>query len=64
MSHYDLLREFADSWGLLMMVVLFVGVILFTFRPGSARLHKEMALLPLRNETAPPSASDITGGLQ
>jgi len=64
MSHYDLLREFADSWGLLMMVVLFVGVILFTFRPGSARLHKEMALLPLRNEMAPPTASDMKGGLQ
>ncbi|MAB64860.1 MAG: CcoQ/FixQ family Cbb3-type cytochrome c oxidase assembly chaperone [Marinovum sp.] len=64
MSNYDLLREFADSWGLLMMVVLFVGVILFTFRPGSARLHKEMAILPLRNETAPPSASDMKGDLQ
>ncbi len=64
MSHYDLLREFADSWGLLMMVVLLVGVILFTFRPGSARLHKEMALLPLRNEMRPPSASDMKGGLQ
>ena len=64
MSNYDLLREFADSWGLLMMVILFVGVILFTFRPGSARLHKEMAILPLRNETAPPSASDMKGGLQ
>ena len=64
MSNYDLLREFADSWGLLMMVVLFVGGILFTFRPGSARLHKEMAILPLRNETAPPSASDMKGDLQ
>lgn len=64
MSDYDLLREFADSWGLLMMIVLFVGVILFTYRPGSARLHKEMAYLPLRHESAPSSASDMKGGLQ
>ena len=62
MSQYDLLREFADSWGLLMMMLLFVGVILFTFRPGSAKHHAEMASLPLRDETAPNKPFDKDGG--
>ena len=53
MTTYDLLREFADSWGLLMLVVFFLGVIAFVFRPGSAKHHAEMAALPLRDDTAP-----------
>jgi cytochrome c oxidase cbb3-type subunit 4 len=39
MSDYDTLRHFADSWGLVMMGVLFLVFIGWTFRPGQqARL--------------------------
>lgn len=58
MQTYDLLRQFADSWGLLIMVLMFLGVILFTFRPGSRPLHQDMARLPLRNEAAPKPDAD------
>ena len=53
MSAYGILREFADSWGLLALVLIFLGVVLFTFRPGSGKIHADMAKLPLRNEDAP-----------
>lgn len=32
---YSLMREFADSWGLIYLFALFVGIVIFTFRPGS-----------------------------
>ena len=35
METYSILRQFADSWGLLAMMIFFVGVVLYTFRPGS-----------------------------
>ena len=59
---YSMLRQFADSWGLVYLFVVFIGVILFTFRPGSAKHHAEMASLPLRDETAPNKPFDKDGG--
>jgi cytochrome c oxidase cbb3-type subunit IV len=34
-STYDMLRHFADSWGLLAMVVTFLVLVLWPFRPGA-----------------------------
>ena len=34
METYTAMRHFADSWGLLAMAIFFVGVVLFTLRPG------------------------------
>jgi len=64
MAKYDMLRAFADSWGLLLMVLLFVGIVLFTFRPGSGQVHARMANLPLRDDTTPELASEKDGGLK
>ena len=47
---YHLLREFADSWGLLAMTVFFIGVVLFAFRPGSGKIAGEAARIPLKDE--------------
>lgn len=33
---YDELRHFADSWGLLAMTILFLGLIAWPFRKGRA----------------------------
>ena len=41
-STYDMLRHFADSWGLLAMVVTFLVLVLWPFRPG-ARSANEAA---------------------
>jgi cytochrome c oxidase cbb3-type subunit 4 len=53
MDTYTILRQFADSWMLLAMVLFFVGVILWTLRPGSARVHRQTAEIPLRNDRLP-----------
>ena len=53
MDTYSFLRELADSWVLLAMTLFFIGSILFAFRPGSRKLHDEIASIPLRNDTVP-----------
>ena len=53
METYTILRHFADSWMLLAMTLAFLGVVLWTLRPGSARIHRDLAGLPLRNDTLP-----------
>ncbi|MEM6972287.1 MAG: cbb3-type cytochrome c oxidase subunit 3 [Pseudomonadota bacterium] len=49
-STYELMRDFADSWFLIVMVTFFVGVVLFTLRPGSRSLHDKIAGIPLRDD--------------
>lgn len=43
MDVYSLLREIADSWVLALMFLFFVGVMVWAFRPGSRRLHQDVA---------------------
>lgn len=47
---YDAMRLFADSWGLVYLVVVFIGVCLFVFRPGSAKTYQEKSEIPLRED--------------
>lgn len=47
---YSLLRQFADSWGLLYLFALFVGVIFFTFRPGSRKHADNAANIPFKED--------------
>ena len=47
---YSLLRQFADSWGLLYLFALFIGVIVFTFRPGSKEKADQIARIPFEEE--------------
>ena len=53
MDSYTLMRQFADSWGLLGMFVFFVGVIVWVFRPGAKKIHEDVATTPFRNEDRP-----------
>jgi cytochrome c oxidase cbb3-type subunit 4 len=50
METYVMLRQFADSWGLLFMALFFVGVVFFAFRPGSRERAEEAARIPLRED--------------
>ncbi len=50
METYSILRQFADSWGLLAMVLFFVGVVCYALRPGAKKLHDDSAQIPFRNE--------------
>lgn len=48
---YSYLRELADSWVLLAMVLFYVGAIVWVFRPGARASHDDSAQIPLRNDT-------------
>ena len=47
---YNIFREFSDSWGLIYLFALFVGAILFTFRPGSKKTADDSAQIPFKED--------------
>jgi cytochrome c oxidase cbb3-type subunit 4 len=57
---YSFLRALADSWVLLAMTLFYLGVFAWAFRPGSRKVHDEIARIPLRNDTLhnPPSTGE------
>ena len=60
METYSFLRELADSWGLLAMTALFLGVCLWVFRPGSRSMHDDAANSIFRNDERPAEANPAT----
>ena len=54
----SLVREIADSWGLLALTLIFVGVIAWAYRPGAKELHEDIANIPLRNDDLPGEESE------
>ena len=53
MDTYSLLRQFADSWMLILMTLLFLGVVAYAFRPGSRKLQDDAANSIFRNDKRP-----------
>ncbi|MEP2470668.1 cbb3-type cytochrome c oxidase subunit 3 [Roseobacter sp.] len=53
MELYSLLREFADSWMLLLLFCIFVGMGVWVFRPGSHKVHQDTANIPFRHDDRP-----------
>jgi cytochrome c oxidase cbb3-type subunit 4 len=49
--HYDALRHFADSWGLLYMMGIFLVVLFLIVRPGAKATAIEAASIPLHDES-------------
>jgi cytochrome c oxidase cbb3-type subunit 4 len=47
---YDMLRHFADSWGLLYMLAIFLAVVFMVVRPGAKAHARAAALIPLNDE--------------
>lgn len=47
---YETLRHAADSWGLVYLMVLFVIVVLFLFRPGGRKAAQRAARIPLEED--------------
>ena len=43
LSTYELLRHMADSWGLVAMSAVFLGLCLWPFRPGARDYHDSAA---------------------
>ena len=48
---YDMLRHFADSWGLLYMMAIFLAVVFFLVRPGARANAVAAARIPLDDAT-------------
>ncbi len=47
---YETLRQFADTWGLLFLVAVFVFVNFWIFRPGTRKLYEEQSQIPFRHD--------------
>ena len=45
---YEELRHFADSWGLLLLTLVFLAVLLWVVRPGARRRYQEQAEIPFK----------------
>lgn len=58
MDTYSLLRQFADSWMLLLLFVFFVAVIVWVFRPGSSRTYSDTADIPFRHADRPAETEE------
>lgn len=56
METYDTLRYFISIGSLVVMVALFIGVVLFIFRPGSRKVHEETSNMIFRNDDRPAAA--------
>jgi len=50
-STYDLLRHLADSWGLMVMALVFLVLCLWPFRPGASATSQTAALSIFEDET-------------
>jgi cytochrome c oxidase cbb3-type subunit 4 len=47
---YNALRHFADSWGLLLLTLFFVGVLVWVLRPGARAHYADQADIPFRHD--------------
>ncbi len=48
--NYNDFRHFADSWGLLMMGILFLVLILWPFRKGASQRNEDAANIIFRDD--------------
>ena len=49
-STYDALRHMADSWGLLAMSIVFLGLAAWPFRPGANRHNRDAAHMIFKDD--------------
>lgn len=56
---YSLLREFADSWALLVLFSFFVGAFVWVWRPGSRPIHDDAAQSIFRIDATSPKVPKL-----
>lgn len=59
MESYTLLREFADSWFLLVMFAFFVGAVAWSWRRSARAAHDAAARIPFAHDDAPASPKGL-----
>ncbi|GLS85732.1 cytochrome oxidase [Cypionkella aquatica] len=60
MDTYSLLREFADSWVLLFLTLVFLAVFVWAWRPGSRATHDDIAQSIFRHDLKPAAVASQT----
>ena len=50
---HDILRQLADTWGLLALFVIFLIAVGMALRPGAAEQYRACARIPLEDESDP-----------
>ncbi|SHF03773.1 cytochrome c oxidase cbb3-type subunit 4 [Ruegeria intermedia] len=58
MEEYTILRQFADSWMLLVLFAFFIGVVIWVFRPGATKEYKDTANIPFRHQDKPATSEE------
>jgi len=61
-AQYDLMRHFADSWGLVYMLAIFLAVVFFTLKPGARGNALEAARIPLDDDLPRTNAGNTNAG--
>lgn len=44
------MSEFAQTWGLVYLVVLFIGAMIYALRPGAQKKFDDAAQIPLKED--------------
>ncbi len=47
---YQSMRTFADSWGLVYMMAIFLIAVFWAFRPGSGKISDDAAQIPFKED--------------
>lgn len=47
---YTMMRHFADSWGLVAMMVFFIAAVALAVRPSAKTLHEDAASIPFKED--------------
>ena len=47
---YTILRELADSWGLVLMFLFFMGAMAWAMRPNAKQVHDDAASIPFKED--------------
>lgn len=47
---YETISQFAQTWGLVYFVALFIGVLIYAFRPGAKKQFDDAANIPLKED--------------
>jgi cytochrome c oxidase cbb3-type subunit 4 len=47
---YHSMRAFADSWGLVYMMAIFLAVVVWVFRPGARKAGDDAAQIPFKED--------------
>lgn len=48
--NYETVKAFSALFGLLLFMGVFIAVVIYTFRPGSKKIHDEHAQIPLNED--------------